>query len=47
MLRTSVGYLAEILGFSCLVMAAYRVSLTVALVVLGVGLIVGAQAARQ
>lgn len=46
-MRTAAGYLAELAGFSCLVAAAYRVSLTVALVVLGVGLIVGAQAARR
>lgn len=47
MLRTALGYLAEILGFACLVYAGYRVSLTAAFVVLGVGLIVGAQAADR
>lgn len=47
MVRTTVGYLAELAGFGCLVTAAYRESLTLALVVLGVGLIIGAQAARR
>lgn len=46
-MRTTLGYTAELAGFACLVSAALRVSITAALVVIGVGLIIGAQAARR
>lgn len=46
-MRIALGYLLELTGFALLVYAAYRVSLTLALAVLGVGLIVSAQAAGR
>lgn len=47
MFRTALGYTAEVIGFMCLVVASYRLSLTLALAVLGAGLIFGAQAAKS
>jgi hypothetical protein len=46
-MRTALGYLTELSGFACLVLAAYLVDFRLALVVLGCGLILGAQAARR
>jgi hypothetical protein len=46
-MRSALAYFAELAGFACLVYAAYLVSLTLGLAVLGVGLILGAQAGRR
>lgn len=46
-MRNALGYLLEVTGFACLVIAAYFVSPVLALAVIGVGLIVVAQAARR
>lgn len=46
-MRTALGYLTEATGFGLIVVASYRVSLTLALAVAGVVLIVAAQAAGR
>lgn len=43
----ALGYLAELVGFACIVAAAWMVALPLGLAVLGAGLVVGAQAARR
>jgi hypothetical protein len=46
-LRTLISYLAELAGFACLVYAGYLIAPALALLVLGVGLIAGAQVAGR
>jgi hypothetical protein len=44
---SAFGYLIELLGFACIVAAAWMVAEPLGLAVLGIGLVAGAQAARR
>lgn len=45
--RSALGYLAEVVGVGCVVVGVWEVFPPAALIVAGIGLIVGAQAAGR